>query len=217
MKPCSASTNRHSRPILPLACITVLAGTFTVGAAQPARKERVTLPPVPDTIRAPAGNRAFLKGHATGTQDYICLPSGTGFAWQFFGPQATLSDDHLKQITTHFLSPNPFEGGTPRATWQHSRDTSAVWALAIATSSDPAFVQSGAIPWLLLQKAGSQDGPTNGDTLTGTTFIQRLNTTGGIAPATGCAVSSDVGKKALVPYEADYFFYEHRGRDSDDD
>jgi hypothetical protein len=26
-------------------------------------------------------------------------------------------------------------------------------------------------------------------------------------PSTGCSESSDVGKKALVPYTADYFFY----------
>jgi hypothetical protein len=89
--------------------------------------------------------------------------------------------------------------------------------VAIATSSDPSYVRPDAIPWLLLQKAGSHDGPTNGDTLTVTTFIQRLNTTGGIAPSTGCAVSSDVGKKALVPYAADYFFYEHSDHRSDDD
>ena len=217
MKNRSASTNRNSRRILPAACIMALAGAFTVGPARPARAERVTPPSAPAEIRVPAGNKPFLKGHAMGTQDYICLPSGTGFVWTFFAPQATLSDDHLKQVTTHFLSPNPFEGGTARATWQHSRDTSSVWAVAIATSSDPSYVRPDAIPWLLLQKAGSHDGPTNGDTLTVTTFIQRLNTTGGIAPSTGCAVSSDVGKKALVPYAADYFFYEHSDHRSDDD
>lgn len=66
---------------------------------------------------------------------------------------------------------------------------------------------AGAIPWLRLQVVGSQSGPTGGSALTGTTFIQRLNTAGGLAPATGCAAAADVAKKALVPYEADYFFY----------
>jgi len=68
-----------------------------------------------------------------------------------FGPQATLFNEHGQQVITHFLSPNPDEAGTARATWQHSRDTSAVWARAIASSSDPAFVAPGAIPWLLLE------------------------------------------------------------------
>jgi hypothetical protein len=80
----------------------------------------------------------------------------------------------------------------------------------MATSPDPAFVAPGAIPWLLLQVVGSQAGPTGGSTLTATTFIQRLNTSEGIAPASGCAVLADVGNKALVHYTANYFFYEAR-------
>jgi Protein of unknown function (DUF3455) len=54
---------------------------------------------------------------------------------------------------------------------------------------------------------GAQDGPTGGDTLTATTFTQRLNTSGGVAPSTGCASPRDVGNQAFVPYTADYFFY----------
>jgi hypothetical protein len=128
-----------------------------------------------------------------------------------FGPQATLFKDNDQQIITHFLSPNPVEGGALRATWQHSRDTSAVWARAIRTSSDPEFVAPGAIPWLLLEFVGTQEGPTGGQKLTVTTFIHRVNTAGGIAPATGCAVSTDIGSRVFVPYEADYFFYKERG------
>jgi len=43
--------------------------------------------------------------------------------------------------------------------------------------------------------------------LTKTTFIQRLNTTGGLAPSTGCTSPADIGHLAFVPYTADYFFY----------
>ena len=53
-------------------------------------------------------------------------------------------------------------------------------------------------------------GPTGGDKMTGTTFIQRVNTVGGLAPTTGCAQATDVGKKALVPYQAEYVFYRER-------
>ena len=50
--------------------------------------------------------------------------------------------------------------------------------------------------------------PTGGDELSETTYIQRLNTVGGVAPpSTSCAASGDVGTMALVPYSADYFFY----------
>jgi Protein of unknown function (DUF3455) len=77
----------------------------------------------------------------------------------------------------------------------------------VAPSTDPAFVDPHAIPWLLLRKVGDQDGPTGGRTLSVTTFIQRVNTVGGVAPATGCSRRKDIGKKAFVPYDADYFFY----------
>jgi hypothetical protein len=70
------------------------------------------------------------------------------------------------------------------------------------SSSNPGFVAQGAIAWLLLKVVGAQDGPTGGDTLTATTFIQRLNTSGGIAPSTGCASPTDVGNEAFMPYTA---------------
>jgi hypothetical protein len=43
--------------------------------------------------------------------------------------------------------------------------------------------------------------------MTRTTFIQRVNTAGGVAPVTGCRAAKDVGKRALVPYTTDYVFY----------
>jgi len=233
MKHCKAPKNQTTRRILLTACATALVMTFTVALPQPAHTDDVTPPPVPSNIQVPAGNTAFLAGHAVGTQDYICLPCpnvtiplamcpASGFAWTFFGPQATLFDDGdgNEQVITHFLSPNlsptnPVEiVGTPRATWQHSGDTSTVWAMAIASSSDPAFVASGAIPWLRLEVVGAQGGPNGGNELSATTFIQRLNTSGGVAPSTGCTESTHVGKKMLVPYTADYFFYRDAGNGS---
>jgi hypothetical protein len=59
----------------------------------------------------------------------------------------------------------------------------------------------------LLQSIGSQEGPAGGKALIKTSYIQRLNTNGGSAPATGCSVASDVGKQSLVPYSADYIFF----------
>ncbi len=155
---------------------------------------------IPADIQPPAGSVAFLRGQAAGTQNYICLPTLTAPAWTFIGPQATLFNRLGGQITTHFLSPNPAEAGMPRATWQSSFDTSSVWARAIAASTDPAFVEPNAIPWLLLHVVGRRNGPTGGHALTRTTFIQRLNTFGGVAPATGCSLSTDIGKVAFVPY-----------------
>lgn len=223
MKHYNTPKNQTTRRLLLIACVTALAVAFTISLSQSAHADHVTPPPVPANIQVPAGNTAFLKGFAVGTQNYICLPCpnlitpaavcpASGFAWAFFGPQATLFKDNDKQVTTHFLSANPDENGTPRPTWQHSKDTSAVWAM-VAPFSTPVFVTPGAIPWLLLQVVGDQDGLTDGHKLTTTTFIHRVNTFGGVAPATGCTLSTDVGKKALVDYEADYFFY--KATDSD--
>jgi Protein of unknown function (DUF3455) len=183
--------------------ITVVSLMSDAQAAGPA----IVTPPVPFKLEVEAGNTAFLIGHALGTQNYVCLPSGAAVAWTLFGPQATLFDDSTNQQITHFLSVNPIENGTLRATWQHSGDTSRVWAAATASSSDPNYVAPGAIPWLLLEMVGTQYGPNLGHKMTETTFIQRVNTAGGIAPATGCTASTDIGKKVFVPYTADYIFY----------
>lgn len=188
----------------------VFFGLSTTAVPAARAGDHVDPPPVPGNLTVPEGNEAFLEGFAVGTQNYLCLPSATGVAWTLFGPQATLFDEDDEQITTHFLSPNPVESGTPRATWQHSRDTSSAWAMAIASSTDPAYVEAGAIPWLLLRVVGTQEGPEGGRKLARTTFIHRVDTSGGIAPATGCAETADLGKRALVPYTTTYIFYKAR-------
>jgi|SRR5579862_4290235 len=217
MKSINTRQRQTTRGIRNTGCITALAVACIVALPQATHAERVMAPHVPDNLEVTGPNKVFLVGHAVGTQNYVCLPSGSAFAWNLFTPEATLFNDEGKQIITHFFSPNPFEGGIVRATWQDSRDTSAFWGMVTDTSTDSHFVRDGAIPWLKLQFAGSQDGPTGGDRLTGTTFVQRVNTAGGAAPLTGCSQATDVGKKAFIPYTADYFFYEHSGRYGRDD
>jgi hypothetical protein len=215
--------NNCTRRILPIASAVALAVAFTVSMPLAAQADhgRITPPPVPDNLQVAEGSKAFLVGHALGTQNYICLPSGTSFAWTLFTPEATLFSDRFRQqLITHFFSvnPNPADNSAIRATWQHSRDTSTVWAKVApdGSSTDSAFVAPGAVAWLLLDVVGTKEGPSGGDTLTVTTQVQRLNTSGGIAPLTGCSSSTNVGSKAFVPYTADYFFYRIPDRDDDD-
>jgi hypothetical protein len=189
---------------------TLIAAAAGVAAAQ------IGPVPVPGDLQPPAGNVAYAKGYAVGTQNYICLPSASGLAWKLQGPQATVflkvrwfNTDVLQQIITHFLSPNPKETGTPaRATWQSSIDTSATWAKKIAESTDAAYVAPGAIPWFLLQAVGGQAGPTGGTLLSRTTYIQRVNTTGGTVQTAACMVEGDL---QFVPYTAEYVFYQPGG------
>ena len=174
------------------------------------------------TITPPIGNSAFLLGHGVGTQGYVCLPSGIGASWTVNAarPEATLFTNlfgQAQQIITHFLSPNtnpnefapkPLPFGN--VTWQSSFDSSKVWAQTqhfVTAGSEPSCPNTGSIACVLLQVIGEEEGPAGGKLLTKTTFIQRLNTNGGSAPATGCAVAGDVEKQALVPYSADYFFF----------
>ena len=203
--------------------VLAIALACSLGVIPSIAANGVTPPPTPAAITPPSGNTAFLMGHAVGTQGYICLPSGTGAAWTVVSarPQATLFINigpFTQQILTHFLSPDanpnsvapsPLPFGSP--TWQNSFDSSVVWGNKIASisagSDASSCPTSGAIPCLLLQAVGSQNGPSGGFSMTLTTYIQRLNTSGGSAPATGCAVSTDVGAQILVPYTADYYFY----------
>jgi len=189
--------------------------------------QNVTLPATPAIITPPAGNVLFLATSAVGTQGYICLPTSAGAAtasWTVKSsrPQATLFQRVFGQdvqIATHFLSPdanpndaapNPLPFGS--ATWQSSLDTSKVWAQVLNSNSIPAgsdasCPNAGSIPCLMLQSIGAQSGTMGGTILSKTTFIQRLNTRGGVAPADGCSTQDDVGRQMLVPYTADYYFY----------
>jgi hypothetical protein len=192
-----------------------------------AQGQNVTSPSTPAIITPPAGNSVFLVGHAKGTQGYICLPTSTGAStasWTVKNarPEATLFVRGIGQdfqIITHFLSPdtspndaapNPLPFGS--ATWQSSLDSSKVWAqvfnsTSIPAGSDPSCPNTGSIACLLLQSIGSEEGPAGGTILSKTTFVQRLNTSGGSAPLDGCSTSADVGNQALVPYTADYYFF----------
>jgi Protein of unknown function (DUF3455) len=185
---------------------------FGISPASAQSAPALVVPPVPATLEVPAGNTLYFGARAVGTQNYVCLTMAKRtVGWRFIGPQATLFVDGgggvQQQITTHFLSVNPSEVNVARPVWQHSIDTSKVWGRVRSSSADPQYVAPGAIPWLLLEVAGTQLGPNGGGTMAGITFIHRVNTSGGVAPSTGCTNDDEIGKVALVPYTTDYFFY----------
>ena len=174
-----------------------IAAALALAALLPGPAHAAVLPPpgVPDAIKVPAGNVPFLLGHATGTQNYTCKPSSTGYAWTFTGPAATLVDDDGKQIITHFAVPTG-------PTWQAIDGSSVVGARVAGVTVSPSD-----IPWLLLSaKSSTPPSGPGGIRLMVTTYIQRVNTTGGVAPMSGCDAST-AGAVAKVPYTADYYFY----------
>ena len=193
-----------------IACMSVLGTAFMIALPQAAHAQQLTPPSVPGKLQPLEGNEVFLIGHAFGTQDYVCAASGSGVAFVLTTPEAVLFDNPARRVINHFFSPNPVEGGTIRATWQSTRDSSVFWGKLdkFATfQTDPDFVAQDAIAWLLLSQAGVLEGSGNGDNLAAATFVQRVNTVGGLAPSIGCNSPADIGHTAFVPYEADYVFF----------
>src|SRR5215510_13489857 len=92
-------------------CSIVLLTSFVAASARPqtSTDAGITPPSVPADIKVPEGNVVFLVGHATGTQNYSCLPCdpskpgcANGVAYTLFTPQATLFNGLVEQVTTHF-------------------------------------------------------------------------------------------------------------------
>ena len=189
-----------------LALVVVLAGAMPASLRA---DEQIVVPNVPAGLEVVGPYKPFLKAHAVGTQNFICAPAATptGLDWLFIGPQATLFDENLQQTFTHFQSKNPEKGNAIQATWQHSNDSSAIWATRRAGSLDPLYVAPNSIEWLLLDVSGSQFGPMGGDKLSRAVFIHRINTLGGVKPASSECTVATVNQRRLVTYEADYIFY----------
>ena len=157
----------------------LLGGALGAWAAGTGNDNRA--PEVPEDIAVPAGNKVHFHGFGVGVQIY----TWDGVSWGAAVPEATLFDGN-GIVAIHFAGP----------TWQSNSGSQVVGALPPkAVTVDP-----NAIPWLRLS-AKSPEGP---GIFAETTFIQRVNTTGGKAPAAGGAF---VGQVARVPYTADYFFY----------
>jgi hypothetical protein len=157
---------------------------------------------VPAAI-APAADQALYRVFpAEGVQIYRCTASPTGtFSWVFESPDALLlantdwDDDGERRIVGHHYA---------GPTWEY-KDHSTVVGAKVAGAT----VDATAIPWLLLT-ATAHGGS---GLFSSISSIQRLNTTGGLAPTSGCDATT-VGTMARVPYTAVYFMYRMRAGDN---
>ena len=141
-------------------------------------------PEVPGDIAVEDGNKVHFHGFGVGVQIY----TWNGSTWGAAVPKATLFDDDGNVVADHFAGP----------TWVSNSGSQVVGALPPLSVT----VDTNAIPWLRLT-ALNPEGP---GIFANTTFIQRVNTTGGKAPS---ANGTFVGQVARIPYTADYFFYRH--------
>jgi hypothetical protein len=180
--------NRH-RPLAALAglLIATIAGLALFSAVASAHADE---PAVPARIQVPAGNTPFLLAHALGVQIYACTATPGGPKWQFVAPKAVLYGDPGELLGFHFAGP----------TWQ-ATDGSQVKAARV----DGVTVDPKAIPWLLLEATSTSAGR-----LAPTTYIQRLNTHGGLEPAAAACNAGTVGAEQHVPYTADYRFWKEQ-------
>ena len=140
--------------------------------------------PVPPGLQPPAGNVLTAHFVASGVQVYQC----TAGAWVFLEPAANLlgsaTGTSSLQTAIHYKGP----------TWESTTDGSLVQGATIVSSPVP-----GSIPQLLLKATANR-----GTGILGTvTYINRLDTSGGAAPAGSCTSGQTVG----VPYSAQYLFY----------
>jgi hypothetical protein len=146
---------------------------------------------VPANLAPPAGQVMQQELLGIGAQVYTCRASemaASGYEWAFTAPSAVLLDESGAIAGTHFGGP----------AWQ-ANDGSKVVAEVVerAPSPDPS-----AIPWLLL-RVTSSGAPGN---FSDVTYIQRLDTTGGLAPTGGCD-AEHIGAVARVPYTAVYVLF----------
>lgn len=151
----------------------------------------LTLPETPDNIKPPAPAKLVLKANAKGAQIYVCDKSKDpklGYEWTLKGPDAVLSDESGKAIGRHYAGP----------TWE-SVDGSKVVAAVKSKVDAP---DSAAIPWLLLEAKSAEGQGALGKV----TWVQRVHTSAGKAPATGCD-KAHAGSEARVDYAAEYYFY----------
>jgi hypothetical protein len=165
-RPATLARHRTRLTLLrPVYAVGAVALSLTLAVSQPRPaaadpKGVIVVPAVPANLEVPAGNQVYLEGHAVGTQDYICLPCpnaitpaamcpASGLAWAFYAPQATLFDidvGHDKQIITHFLSPNPAEGGTPRPTWRTPGIQAPCGSTAVCLRPTPLQTRPSSLP-----------------------------------------------------------------------
>lgn len=170
-----------------LAALVMLVGVAGSSLAQgtPATTEVLA------NLTPPAGSVLLFELAASGVQIYTCQANpddATAFSWTLQGPEADLVNARGEVAGSHFAGP----------TWQ-GFDGSAVAGKVLERADSP---DAGSIPWLLLEATER----TGNGAFSTITYIQRLATVGGAAPAEGCD-TDHAGVEVRQPYEATSAFY----------
>jgi hypothetical protein len=163
-------------------CVGCATGPAATPAATPAA-------PVPELISVPAGNTLLVTLRAKGAQIYTCTSGKDSgpYAWTLKAPQAELFDGTGSSVGKH--------GAGPSWEWNNG-------AQVLGEVLQKLPPKGPNIPWVLLKVKSSKLVSPYG----AVTFIQRLDTVGGVAPAEGCD-EAHVGAELSVAYTANYAFW----------
>jgi hypothetical protein len=148
-------------------------------------------PAVPDAIAVPPGYTQLFTSRARGVQIYECKDG----QWAFHAPRAALFDPEARGRTgIHY-------GGIDRGLtlgpwWESVGDGSRIRAGNAVSAPSP---NADSIPLLRLEVLERQGSGVFGQV----SYIQRLNTVGGVGPTGACVAN----QQRQVVYTADYAFY----------
>jgi hypothetical protein len=145
---------------------------------------------LPEAVRVPIGQKLLMATTGVGEITYECREKkdmAGAHEWAFVAPVATLYGEGRKVVGKYYAGP----------TWE-SADGSKVTGKQLAVA--PAAPGNIALQLVKAEPAMGQGA------MQGVAYIQRLNTKGGVAPATPCDAAGK-GQRQQVAYEADYVFY----------
>lgn len=167
-----------------------LLAVTTTGFTLIACGSTMTIPETPAAVKVPAGHELSMVAVGTGELSYECRVKANAtvtYEWQFTGPKAVLTEKNGKVIGKYYGGP----------TWE-SNDGSKVTGKQVAIAPGAAT----AIPLQLVKT-----NPSSGQgSMSDISYIQRLNTVGGLAPTDSCN-ADNIGMVKTVKYQADYLFY----------
>ena len=143
---------------------------------------------VPELIQPPKPNVPLLAVHAKGVQVFQCSFSNGAYIWQLQAPDARLYDDIGHIVGKHYYGP----------VWEYKEGSLVVGKIINKIDVSP----ETAISWLLVEVVSHK----GKGLFSNVTFINRINTTGGLPPLSRCN-SNHLGSENRVPYTADYIFY----------
>ena len=172
--------------------VLVLITLVTIGL-QPAQANALdnsngpVLPEECSSITVPAGNKLAFHVYARGVQVYkwnIITQK-----WDLVAPVANLfaEENFFGEVGSHYVGP----------TWESKSGSKVEGRRVLGTGCQPDLT---AVAWLLLSKHRTEG---NG-IFSSVTFIQRVNTTGGLPPSDPGTVDGETKESY---YTAEYYFY----------